>query len=56
VVDLFLLQEGAEGSGVHIVKAAFDVEEEGGDFLTSQLEGFDCVGKGCHGIEGGEAR
>ena len=40
---------------IDVVKAAFDVEKEGGDFKLEALEELDLMSEGCGGVESGEA-
>ena len=48
-------QRSGEWRRVDIVKAALDVEEEGGDFKVKSLEETDLMSEGCGGVERGEA-
>ena len=41
---------------VDIVKAALDVEKEGGDLKVKAVEEPDLMSEGCSGVESGEAR
>ena len=51
---------GSQGSRelgrVDVVKAAFDVQEKGGDFKVESLEEANFMGEGCRGVEGAKAR
>jgi len=48
-------RSGPEGGGIHVVKACFDVWEEGGDFQSGSLEGRYLLGEGKARVGGAEA-
>ena len=57
--DVPMYTLGPQGSGklgrINVVKAAFDVEEEGGDLEVEELKEADLVGEGRSGVERGKA-
>ena len=56
--DVPMYTLGPQDSGklrwVEVVKAAFDIEEEGGDLEVESLEEADLMGEGSSGVERGE--
>jgi len=54
--DPLFPEKGEEGGGFHVIKAPFNIEEKGGDFVSEAVEGFDIVleDEGC--VRGGSPR